>query len=151
MIELAELRTALQEICAATGREPAEEPVGDEIVFELAPECLRPAVHTLIRLGSHHLSAITALGDTTGIQVLYHFWVGAGLSLRLLVPKPAGGDASRCLPSLSDILPAASWYEREVHDLFGIAFSGHPHLAPLVLPEEWTGPPPMLAQAEETR
>jgi len=150
MIELSELRTALEAICAATGSEPAESIVGDELVFEILPDCLRTAVQALIRLGSHHLSAITGLNETNGTQVLYHFWAGAGFTLKLYVPEPPGTEARRCLPSLSDILPAASWYEREVHDLFGIAFRGHPHLAPLILPEDWDGPPPMLAQSGDS-
>lgn len=40
-------------------------------------------------------------------------------------------------PSLAAILPAASWYEREIHDLFGIKPIGHPDLRPLVLHENW--------------
>ncbi|MHB8245991.1 MAG: hydrogenase large subunit [Acidimicrobiales bacterium] len=37
-------------------------------------------------------------------------------------------------PSLTPQLPAASWYEREIHDLFGLEASGHPRLDPLILP-----------------
>jgi len=39
-----------------------------------------------------------------------------------------------CFPSLSSRLPAAIWYEREIHDLFGLEAVGHPRLDPLVLP-----------------
>ncbi len=41
------------------------------------------------------------------------------------------------LPSLSADVPAASWHEREAHDLFGIAFAGHPDPRPLVVHDGW--------------
>lgn len=40
------------------------------------------------------------------------------------------------IPTISKIYPGASWHERETHDFFGIKFEGHPHLIPLLLPED---------------
>lgn len=40
-------------------------------------------------------------------------------------------------PSLTSIIPGAAWYEREIHDMFGIVPVGHPDLRPLVLHENW--------------
>ena len=44
-------------------------------------------------------------------------------------------------PSVTGIWPTADWLEREVYDMFGIVFSGHPNLKRLLLPEEWEGFP----------
>jgi NADH-quinone oxidoreductase subunit C len=44
-------------------------------------------------------------------------------------------------PSLVSVWPAADWMEREVYDMFGIVFKGHPNLKRLLLPEEWQGFP----------
>jgi NADH-quinone oxidoreductase subunit C len=51
----------------------------------------------------------------------------------------AGGDAR--LASLVGIWPAANWLEREVWDLFGIAFDRHPDPRRLLMPEDWEGHP----------
>ncbi|RUM46909.1 MAG: NADH-quinone oxidoreductase subunit C [Desulfocapsa sp.] len=40
------------------------------------------------------------------------------------------------VPTISKIYPGAGWHERETHDFFGIKFEGHPHLVPLLLPED---------------
>jgi NADH-quinone oxidoreductase subunit C len=38
--------------------------------------------------------------------------------------------------TISDVVPSANWHERETHDFYGIKFSGHPHLIPILLPED---------------
>jgi NADH-quinone oxidoreductase subunit C len=40
------------------------------------------------------------------------------------------------VPTITDIYAGANWHERETHDFFGITFEGHPHLIPLLLPED---------------
>jgi NADH-quinone oxidoreductase subunit C len=40
------------------------------------------------------------------------------------------------LPTITGIYSGANWHERETHDFFGIVFDGHPHLIPLLLPED---------------
>jgi len=50
----------------------------------------------------------------------------------------ADGEA---VPSVVSVWPAADWQEREIFDMFGIPFSGHPNLKRILLPDEWQGYP----------
>ena len=55
--------------------------------------------------------------------------------------KVALAETRLSLPSIADIWPAANWYEREVWDMFGIVFDGHPHLQRILMPKTWVGHP----------
>ena len=47
----------------------------------------------------------------------------------------------RDAPSITPMVPGANWYERELYDLFGIQFEGHPELRRIMLPDDWRGHP----------
>jgi len=58
---------------------------------------------------------------------------------RLRIKAMAGENES--IPSLCAVWPAANWMEREVFDMFGIVFEGHPNLQRILMPDEWEGYP----------
>jgi NADH-quinone oxidoreductase subunit C len=59
----------------------------------------------------------------------------------LLVVKAGVDEPNPTLPSVVPLWPGADWMEREVFDMFGIAFSGHPDLRRILMPEEFTAFP----------
>ena len=58
------------------------------------------------------------------------------LLVRTLLPRE-----DPVLPTATGIFRGAAWAERETHEMFGVVFSGHPRLAPLLLPEGFEGHP----------
>jgi NADH-quinone oxidoreductase subunit C len=64
--------------------------------------------------------------------------IGTPRRLRVLVGVPAEEPE---LPSATGLWPSADWAEREIFDLFGITFTGHPDLRRIQLPYDWTGHP----------
>ncbi len=71
--------------------------------------------------------------------VVYHLLsFDRNQDLRLKVPL---NTDSPSVPSAINLWPAADWYEREVWDMFGITFDGHPHLRRILMPQTWKGHP----------
>mgnify|MGYP001157795305 CR=1 FL=1 len=78
----------------------------------------------------------SGLETVTGFEILYHFSydkTGEIYSLRVLIE----GKQSPEIDSITPIFPAAEWIEREIWELLGINFKGHPNLKRLLLSEDW--------------
>jgi NADH-quinone oxidoreductase subunit C len=70
------------------------------------------------------------------IEVVYDFTLwdsGSRVVIRTRIPREASA-----LPTISKIYPGANWHERETHDFFGVTFTGHPDMTPMLLPEDAT-------------
>lgn len=118
---------------------------GDETVI-VASKGLRETFRFLKqdpRLDFNFLADITAV-DYLGkkpvrFELVYHlFSLKAKHRLRVKVPVP---DDNPVVESLTPLWPGANWLEREVWDMFGIRFDGHPDLRRVLLYEEFQGHP----------
>ncbi len=72
--------------------------------------------------------------DFTVVYHLLSFSRNADIRLKVALQ-----DSDNQLPSIIGLWPAANWYEREVWDMFGIVFNGHPNLCRILLPPTWEG------------
>ncbi|ABZ84754.1 proton-translocating NADH-ubiquinone oxidoreductase, chain c [Heliomicrobium modesticaldum Ice1] len=86
------------------------------------------------------LSDLTAVDrKDAGFEVVYQlFSLKHRLDLRVKT-RTAAEEAQ--VPSVTGIWPGADWMEREVFDLMGVTFAGHPNMARLLLPDEFEGHP----------
>ncbi|MDE3105576.1 MAG: NADH-quinone oxidoreductase subunit C [Acidobacteriota bacterium] len=92
--------------------------------------------------GYNFLEDVTAVDwypSEPRFQVSYHI-LSHGLKQRIrLAVRLAENDA--VVDSITSVWPSANFYEREVFDLFGIAFTGHSNLRRIMMPEDWKGHP----------
>jgi NADH-quinone oxidoreductase subunit C len=114
-------------------------------VLTVKPDGLFTIAGEAKAMGYRILSLLSAYDRTDHFGVLYAFLKPATspgefaeLRLRVTTPKSAGEPT---FPSLVDLYPAADWQEREMFDMYGIKFEGHPDLRRVFLPSDWTGYP----------
>jgi len=85
------------------------------------------------------VTAVDLYPQEPRFEVVYHLLsLSTNQRLRLKV-RVAGENSS--VPSAVSVWPAANAFEREVFDLFGITFEGHPFLERILMPEDWEGHP----------
>lgn len=114
-------------------------------VLTVAPDELFTVAGEAKALGYRILSNLSAYDRAEHFGVLYCFVKPAStpqqfgeFRLRVVLPKTAGEPK---VQSLADLYPAADWHEREMFDMYGIQFLGHPDLRRMFLPDSWTGHP----------
>jgi NADH-quinone oxidoreductase subunit C len=89
------------------------------------------------------LTAVDYLGREPRFEVVYHlrsFKTGARLRVKALLAEPENGSNPE-LETVSTLWATANWMEREVWDLYGIKFRGHPDLRRILMYEEFVGHP----------
>lgn len=69
------------------------------------------------------------------VYILYSFSRNERIRVKIMIPE------SMQPPTAVGVYPGANWLEREVFDMFGIQFAGHPDMRRILLPEEWEGYP----------
>jgi NADH-quinone oxidoreductase subunit C len=112
------------------------------IAFRVEPAALKPFVTRLKERGFDYLSVVTAVDnhlEEPRFETVYVLRsIARNVDLRINVPLP-GEEPT--VDSLSGLYPAANWMEREVWDLFGIRFEGHPNLERILMWEGFEGHP----------
>jgi NADH-quinone oxidoreductase subunit C len=96
-------------------------------------------VHDTIRtvqamFGFDRLITISPVDNTRTLELIYHLTgphrIIVSIAVELERDQPA-------MPTIFDILPPAGIYERQIHDLFGIVFTGNPNMKRIMLNEDW--------------
>lgn len=80
------------------------------------------------------------LAESPRFEVIVHLYSTANNDRIRIKTRPAD-DANPVIDSITDIFAAANWPEREVWDMFGVRFTGHPNLKRILMYEEFVGHP----------
>ena len=90
---------------------------------------------------------VAKAGFDPHLEVLYHLssfaFPGRRFTLKLILPRWKGDVVGELpdVPSVSGVWRTADWHEREVYDLVGVFFTGHPNLVRILLNDDWVGHP----------
>jgi NADH-quinone oxidoreductase subunit C len=113
-----------------------------ELTLTIAPDQIRAAAAAVQSAGYNFFEDMTAVDwypSAPRFQLSYHILSHAfkeRIRLRVLLD-----EVDPSVESITPVWAGANYYEREVFDLFGIRFEGHPNLRRIMLPDEWKGHP----------
>jgi len=113
-----------------------------ELTLTIVAEEIRAAAATVQAAGYNFFEDVTAVDwfpSTPRFQLSYHLLSHSykeRIRLRVLLDGPAPA-----VESITAVWPSANFYEREVFDLFGVRFEGHPNLRRIMMPDDWQGHP----------
>jgi NADH-quinone oxidoreductase subunit C len=142
----------LEAVSAALPDDPALKAIGalatdgkydrGELTITVARENIVAACQALKASEFIYLEDLTAVDwypSEPRFQITYHM-LSFKLKARVrIVVRLNSEDAS--IDSITGVWPSANFYEREVFDLFGVHFGGHPGLTRIMMPEDWQGHP----------
>jgi NADH-quinone oxidoreductase subunit B/C/D len=128
----------------------ADETPGDMLTVKVAPD-KTPEVLAYLKRNApvrfQRLEDLTAVDesarrDRTGYAgyTLVHTLFSYDVPGHIRIKSGLSAD-SPAAPTVTGVWPSANWYEREVYDMFGIKFQGHPNLRRILMPDDWAGHP----------
>ena len=112
-----------------------------ELTLTVAPETIVAACQTAKAAGYNFFEDVTAVDwypSEPRFQLSYSLLSHSFKQRIRVVARVAEGQS---IASVTGVWPAANFYEREVFDLFGITFTGHPRLTRIMMPDNWDGHP----------
>jgi len=107
----------------------------DRIYVEIQPQAIVPITTYIFKDVNARFNIASGVDVRTHIEILYHFTIEdlrLILSLRVKLEK-----TNPRIDSLAPVFKGANWIEREMWELLGIEFTGHPDLKRLLLADEW--------------
>jgi NADH-quinone oxidoreductase subunit C len=113
-----------------------------ELTLKIARDEIRAIAALVQKAGYNFLEDVTCVDYypvEPRFQVIYHI-LSHRLKARLRLAVPVESIDPE-VDSITPVWPSADFYEREVFDLFGIRFAGHPNLRRIMMPDEWEGYP----------
>lgn len=113
---------------------------------EVGPESLRKAAELLLQYGYDHLASVEGIDwPSRGVVEVVYFAESYEPEKRsiLIELKTAVPRDNPKLQSLIEVWPNALFMERETWEMLGVTFEGNPDLRRLLLPPDWSGPPPL--------
>jgi NADH-quinone oxidoreductase subunit C len=113
-----------------------------ELTLTIASTEIRAACSAMQAAGYNFFEDMTAVDWyplTPRFQLSYHI-LSHSLKERIRL-RAMLDEADPSVESITPVWPSANFYEREVFDLFGIRFEGHPNLRRIMLPDDWQGHP----------
>lgn len=104
-------------------------------IARINPARIVEVAEKIFAMEGARLATITGIDARDGIDLLYH-WAfepaGIVVTLNALAVRPALE-----MDSIANVLPTANWVERELHELLGANFPGHPDMRRLLLDDSW--------------
>jgi NADH-quinone oxidoreductase subunit C len=113
-----------------------------ELTLWIARDRIREAAKTVQDAGYNFLEDVTCVDwypNEPRFQLTYHI-LSHGLRQRIRLCALVG-ELDPEIASITPVWPSANFYEREIFDLFGVRFGGHPDLRRIMMPDEWKGHP----------
>ena len=131
------------------------------VYIEIKPEAIKKTALYLVKDLGCRFNIASGMDARRHLEILYHFILedlNLQISLRVKLPKstktsspavsgggpmdspPTTGGNDVGLPEIDSLAPtieAANWVERELHELLGVNFRGHPDMRKLLLPDDW--------------
>ncbi|MDD4182260.1 MAG: NADH-quinone oxidoreductase subunit C [Candidatus Omnitrophica bacterium] len=106
------------------------------VYFEIDKSDLKEVARKLYKDFNMRLSTITGIDNEKNFELIFHFGMdktGELFNVRVFITDKTNPE----IDSLVDLFKASDWVEREIHELLGVNFKGHPNLKHLLLDDDW--------------